>query len=269
MRRHAGAGLATALLLGLAACAAGEPGGAATTSPAAADAATTEPGDEPRAPEVPAPPASCAALALEVGARISSTDLAACLTDHLRQAGSGSSESEQPGMRTTQRWALADGGLYAVGTRDGEPSVVLTPDAGWVHTDEGWVRGDPGGSPQEQLAAEGVELYRATSMPEMTYAMVAQAPGFTVGAQEELTTADGSTTLLWPIRSDGPFAPFPGAPPELTTTELVVWTATPGPTYRLDVTSGAVTARTTYGGWGEAVDLAEVEELLGAALPRP
>lgn len=272
MRRRPVPVLVGGVLLALAACAPGEPGAVPTTTPpvaiggggagATVDAAPVD-------PEAALPP-SCRTIELEEGARIASADLATCLTDYLRQAGSGYWEGEQPGMTATQRWALADGGLYAVGTRNGEPSVVLTPDTGWLHSDDGWVRGDAGGSPEEQQAADGIDMYRRSSLPEMTYAMVSQAPGFTVGAQEEVEVAEGRTAVLWPIRSDGPFAPFPGVA-ELVVDELVVWTELPGPTHRLDATSGGpagtATSITRYSRWGEQVDLAEVEELLGAPVP--
>ncbi|ADG73832.1 hypothetical protein Cfla_0924 [Cellulomonas flavigena DSM 20109] len=269
----------TALLL-LTACAAGEPGAAPTTSaPAGGTGGGPGGGGEPTAPAEPAAPAlpaSCAAIELVTGARIASVDLATCLTDYIRAAGSGRFESRLEGQVSDQRWALVDGGLYAVGSRNGEPSVAVTPDTGWLFTDGTWVQADPGGSSEQMRAADGVDGYRTTSEPGMTYAMIAVAPGFTVGERAEVELADGTTTSLWPIRADGPFQPIPAIP--ATTTELVVWTDVPGPTARLDVTGTAVdgtgqtttgTSTTFYEDWGQGVDLAEIEELVGVPLPRP
>lgn len=269
---------ALAALLLLTACAAGTPGAVPSTSPADAGGSPVG-GGEPAAPSAPAAPAmppSCAAIELVTGARIASADLATCLTDHIRAAGSGRFESRLADQVSDQRWALVDGGLYAIGSRDGEPSVAVTPDTGWLFSDGAWVQADPGGTSDQMLAADGVDGYRATSEPQMTYAMIAVAPGFTVGERAEVQLADGTTTSLWPIRADAPFQPIPAIP--ATTTELVVWTEVPGPTVRLDVTGTAVdgtgqtttgTSTTFYEDWGQGVDLAEIEELVGVPLPRP
>ena len=53
--------------------------------------------------------------------------------------------------------------------------------------DQLFLRRDP--TPEEHQAADGIDMYRRSSLPEMTYAMVTQAPGFTVGAQEEVEVA--------------------------------------------------------------------------------
>ncbi|TFH70516.1 hypothetical protein [Cellulomonas sp. HD19AZ1] len=266
-----------ALLLLLTACASGAPGASPSTStPAAGGGPGASPAASPEPPAGPVVPASCAAITLETGAQIASADLAACLTDFVRAAGSGRFEIHQADHVADQRWALVDGGLYAIGTRDGAPTVAVTPDTGWLSTDGAWVQADPGGSTEQMLAADGVELYRATSSPEMTYAMITAAPGFTVGERTEVELADGTTTTLWPIRADAPFQPVAAIP--ATTTELVVWTDVAGPTVRMDVTGDAVggdgqtysgTATTFFSQWGQGVDLAEVEELVGAPLPLP
>lgn len=265
-----------ALLLLLTACASGAPGASPSTSAPAAGAAGPTPAASAEPPAGPVVPASCAAITLETGARIASTDLAACLTDFVRAAGSGRFEIRQADHVADQRWALVDGGLYAIGTSDGEPSVAVTPDTGWLHSDGAWVQADPGGSTEQMLAADGVDMYRATSSPETTYAMITAAPGFTVGERTEVELADGTTTSLWPIRADAPFQPVAAIP--ATTTELVVWTDVAGPTVRMDVTGDAVagdgqtysgTATTFFSQWGQGVDLAEVEELVGAPLPLP
>lgn len=267
--------LAVPLLL--TACAGGTPAASPSTS---APAAGGVPGGTPAAsaepPAGPVLPASCAAITLETGARIASADLAACLTDFLRAAGSGRFEIRQADHVADQRWALVDGGLYALGTSDGEPSVAVTPDTGWMFTDGAWVQADPEGTSDQMLAAYGVDGYRSTSEPQMTYAMIAVAPGFTVGERTEVELADGTTTSLWPIRADAPFQPIPAIP--ATTTDLVVWTEVPGPTARIDVTGDAVggdgqttsgTSTTFYEDWGQGVDLAQIEELVGAPLPLP
>lgn len=265
----------TALVL-LGACATGAPVPAPTTTAPAGDGVAAPPAASPSAPPVPATPASCAALELVSGARIASADLAACLTDFIRAAGSGRFETHLAGDVSDQRWALVDGGLYAIGSRNGEPSVAVTPDTGWLFSDGAWVQADPSGTSDQMLAADGVDGYRSTSEPQMTYAMIAVAPGFTVGERAEVELADGTTTSLWPIRADAPFQPIPAIP--ATTTDLVVWTEVPGPTVRLDVTGDAVggdgattsgTSTTFYEDWGQGVDLAEIEELVGAPLPRP
>ncbi len=279
MRRSRTALVPPGLLLGalLAACGSGAPEPPAATGPVPGGETTAvaSPGTGPgSSPAVPATPGSCAGIVLDAGARIASADLAACLTDYLHAAGSGRFEIRQADHAAGQRWALVDGGLYAIGTSDGEPSVVVTPGTGWVHDDGGWVRADPSGTPDEVLAADGVDLYRATSSPEMTYAMIAAAPGFTVGGRAEVALADGTTTSLWPVRADAAFQPVPAIP--ATTTELVVWTDVPGPTARIDVTGDAVdgagqvtsgTSTTFFSDWGRGVDLAEIEELVGAPVP--
>lgn len=269
----------TALLL-LTACAAGGPGAAPTTSaPAGGAGGGTDGGGEPAAPAEPAAPvlpASCTAIELVTGARVASADLATCLTDFIRAAGSGRFESRLEGQVSDQRWALVDGGLYAIGSRNGEPSLAVTPDTGWLFTDGAWVQADPNGTSEQMLAADGVDGYRATSEPQMTYAMVAVAPGFTVGERAEVQLADGTTTSLWPIRADGPFQPIPAIP--ATTTDLVIWTDVPGPTARIDVSNEMVdeqgrsyagSSTTFYEDWGQGVDLAEIEALVGVPLPRP
>ena len=138
------------------------------------------------------------------------------------------------------------------------------------------VRADPGGSQEQMMADDGVSLYRSTSSPQMTYAAISTAPGFTVGERAEVELANGDTALLWPLRADVPFQSLPGV--ESTTTDMVVWTDLPGPTVRLDVTSEGVggdgatytgSSTTFYSQWGERVDLGELEEQLGAQVPLP
>ncbi len=268
---------AVAVLLLLTACGDGTPGAATSTSPAVGGSVPgAGPEEAPSGGPDVVSPASCAAITLEEGARIASADLAACLTDFLVAAGSGHLEMRLPGHVAEQSWALVDGGLYAIGTREGEPAVVVMPDSGWLNGDEGWVQADPGGTTEQMVAADGVDGYRSTSSPEMTYAMIAVAPGFTVGERTEVELADGVTTSLWPLRADVPFEPFPGT--TMTTTDFVVWTDVPGPTVRLDVTGDTVggdgqtytgTSTTFYSHWGQGVDLAEIEELVGTPLPVP
>lgn len=262
-------------VLALTACGAGEPGDVPmTTLPPVG-------GGVPPAAETPGVdaaaevslPASCAAIELVEGARIASEELATCLTDYLRHAGSGRITSEQDGSVSEQRWALTDAGLYAVGTRDGRTGVVVTPDDGWLRDGDGWVHADAGGTVPERQAADGVEMYRTTSEPVMTYAVVSPAPGFTVGGREEVELPNGDTASLWAIRADGPFQPFAGLP--FTTQELVLWTDVPGPTVRMrtvgdvvadDGTTTTGTSVRTYTDWG-AADLDEIAELTGSPVP--
>ncbi|ASR55910.1 hypothetical protein [Cellulomonas sp. PSBB021] len=239
-----------------------------TTGPAGAG---TPPGPEATGanPADPAPvaPASCTAIELVEGTAVTSDALATCLADHMRWAGSGHEEIRLAGTTTLVDWVLTPEGLHGVLDRDPGGRVAFTPDRGWQQDGTGWVEGDPGGDSEAALVAQGVDILRTSLEPEFLAAMIRLAPGFTVAGREEVELADGTTTTLWAIRADAPFASLA----QSTTDELVVWTATPGPTARIDITSttpgaGQGTSTTFFTRWGQRPDLTELAELAGLDL---
>ena len=237
----------------------------ATAAAGAPDSGETPAGALPPDAVAPVPaPASCTSITLVEGAAITSEELAACLADHMRWARSGHQEVRLAGTTTRVDWVLTDEGLHALTDREPGGRVALTPTRGWIEDESGWVEGDPAGDSEAALAAQGVDILRSSLDPTFLDAMIRLAPGFTVDGREEVELADGTTTSLWAIRADAPFPTFADS----TTTELVVWTPTPGPTARIDVTSttpgaGEGTSTTFYSQWGELPDLAELEELAG------
>lgn len=214
-------------------------------------------------PQAQPAPESCTAIALVEGASVTSDELAACLADHMRWAGGGHQELRSGGTATSVDWIITADGMSALVDREEGGRVAFTPSHGWQETDGQWVEGDAGGDDVAQRVARGVDILRSSLEPTFLETMIRLAPGYTVGGREEVELEDGTTTSLWPIRSTGPFETFASS----TTDELVVWTAEPGPTARLDILStteglGQGTSTTYYTRWGERLDLDELEELL-------
>lgn len=199
--RAAGAVMMSVLLL--AACSGGddEPEASPTTE---ATSATPPASPTPSpTPSVDAP-ASCTDLGLEAGADVEGRGLAACVTDALREAGSGVQLVEGDDLAGTVRFTWGKDVSYAaeMTSSDGVIELVSIPPRTWVKLGESWAEADAQGDPEQAVAADVGGLLAQAADPGEAVALLRGSSSWTVGDKtERLKRPDGSTVTAWRLTS--------------------------------------------------------------------
>lgn len=256
VRRLTTATLACLATLTLAACGSGV-GGGSTPAPDENATMTSEPAPEPSETQEPSDAVAlpeCEGFLFESGAEIAGQVLADCMAAAMFAAGSGSqivSSSDGTTSHVDFEWT-PQFSMYS----QGDASLVVKGDDGWVQMDGRWVRGDQGSSdPEEALAGGVVELARFFGDPRVMTSAWTQTAWELVDQRAVPATGAVSETA-WLLEPQGTFEML-----GVTVSEAQLWLGTDylGVYYVGTGTFGGISATTsnTFTQWSDPVEIAD------------
>ncbi len=205
-----------------------------------------------------ASPRECDDVDLIADAKVTGTDLSACVIAFSRAEGSGHLHLQSADLSGEADFVFGDDPATSgsVTGADGTNDFVLTPTEAWVTFDGEWVKADASSSDYRAVIASTVgESYRAFADPAAAASLLSSAPSWTVQTdQDTVTLPDGSDVRAWRLQAD---APFSAAGVDIS--EMIVWL---GEGHRVVGTQATGTfggAQTTslqqFTKWGEPVTI--------------
>ncbi|KTS04310.1 hypothetical protein [Microbacterium testaceum] len=203
-------------------------------------------------------PRECEDVDLIADARVTGSDLSACVIAFSRAAGSGHLTLQSADLSGEADFVFGDDPATSgsVTGPDGTNDFVLTPTEAWVTFDGAWVKADPSSGDYRAVIASTIgESYRALADPAAAASLLASAPSWTVQTgQDTVALPDGTDVRAWRVQADAPFSAA-----GVDVSEMIVWL---GEGHRVVATQ----ATGTFGGvqttslqqftrWGEPVTI--------------
>lgn len=182
------------------------------------------------APESPTPtggaavasPRECDDVDLIADAKVTGTDLSACVIAFSRAEGSGHLHLQSADLSGEADFVFGEDPATSgsVTGADGTTDFVLTPTEAWVTIDGAWVKADAASGDYRAVIASTIGAsYRAFADPAAAASLLSSAPSWTVQTdQDTVTLPDGSDVRAWRLQAD---APFSAAGVDIS--EMIVW----------------------------------------------
>lgn len=200
-------------------------------------------------------PLKCEGIIFESNAVIEGTKLANCMMAAMLAAGTGTHRLES----TAEPAAIVDflwDPDFSLNVREGENSVIIKGNTGWVKNDKGkWIQEEDNSlDPEIQLANIIIKMVRAFSNPMVLRDYIELSPTWIVVGEESVPAEDAVTDIAWHLVPKGPIHLD-----DITLTDVGLW-LTSGylGAYYVSTSSGmgfTVTSSNTFLQWGEKVEI--------------